>query len=194
MFTHWNVPVAPIAHCAPAVHDGKLPHRQPGVPPAIPTGVVQALALVASHAIPQPLQFMNDGSVRPSVPGATVLLMHVVPQQRCVELHVGMHIPGGPESTRGTLPSVGGGGRPASPVRMHAPLRQLSPAAHRTPHEPQFIGSTPVFAHELPPPVALAQHIWKPLHAGEHTAPGWRSSLAHAATSIETAKTKITAA
>lgn len=192
-FTHCMVPVEPIAQTALPVHDGKLPQRQLGVPAGIDAGVVHALAFVASHAMPQPLQFMNDGSVRPSVPGATERAMQVVPQQRWVELHVGVHMPVGPASTGGgRLPSTGGG-VPPSPVRMQMPMRHVSPATQRTPHIPQLFESVGVFAHAVPP-VAVAQHIWNPLHVGVQVAVGRRSSLEQPAKTTEASRAAIKAA
>ena len=59
-------------------------------------------------------------------------LTQLVPQQRCVEGHEGMHADGGPRSSPGTEPSAPG---------THALARQSMPEAQRLPQPPQLFGS-----------------------------------------------------
>jgi hypothetical protein len=70
---------ASLTHVSPTMHAAKLPHAHWGAPLPV---VEHALARSASHAIPQPLQLVKEGSARPSAPGATERLKQVVPQQR----------------------------------------------------------------------------------------------------------------
>ena len=56
----------------------------------------------------------------------------LVPQQRSIEGHEGMHAEGGPRSTPGMEPSIPG---------THALARQSMPEAQRLPQPPQLLGS-----------------------------------------------------
>lgn len=91
-----------------------------------------ALAVIGSHAIPQPPQLSKLPSERPSTPEATMRFRQLVPQQRCVEGHEGMHADGGPRSSPGTEPSAPG---------THALARQSMPETQRLPQPPQLFGS-----------------------------------------------------
>jgi hypothetical protein len=106
--------------------------------PLIPSGVLHALARIASHARPQPLQFVNDGSSRPFVPAGTESVRHVVPQHRWLLAQVGRQSPIGSIESR-VPPSIG--------VPVHTEPMQRWPTAHVTPHLPQFVMSSPSRAH-----------------------------------------------
>jgi len=143
--THWNV--LPLStHTSPMAHWPKLPQRHCGAL-LMPTGEEHALARIASQASPQPLQFENDESLRPSVPATTDRFTQVVPQQRCDDEHMGEHIPGG-------LPSPGGG--PPSPTTQTR-ARHI-PDAHAMPQPPQLAGSSTMFLQIAEPP--SSQQAW----------------------------------
>lgn len=171
VFVQRQVPPSSAAQTSPGAHWGKSPQRQLGAP-LIPKGVVQALARVASQAIPQPLQLAKEESERPSVPAAAERLTQVDPQQRWAELQAGVQSPPVPP------PSVG--------VPEQAPLRQDWPGAQAMPQPPQLAGSLVVALQEEVPP--LAQHISKLPQAGEQLPlpPSGRSLLAHPTPSIRT--------
>jgi hypothetical protein len=122
--------------------------------PSPPPGTLQELARIASHAIPQPLQFWNDPSLRPSEPGATERPTQVLPQQRWVAAHSGRHVPPPPPPSR----------IPPSPVAvpMQVLLSQYCPARHVMPQPPQFASSSIVETQ------APLQQVVKSTHAGLH--------------------------
>jgi hypothetical protein len=133
---------------------------QRGVP-VPPPGTEQALARSTSQLMPQPLQFVNEGWLRPSLPGATpVRDTQVVPQQRSVEPHSGRQRPGPPSVPGGTPPSVG--------PPTHAAALQ-TPEGQTTPQPPQLFGSFTICRHIGP--ATVSQHIEKSAQAGEHDAP-----------------------
>jgi len=78
VLTQRKVPPS-LTQLSPTMHCEKSPHTHWGAPPP---GVEHALARSVSQAMPQPLQFMNEGFVRPSVPGGTDRSVQLVPQQR----------------------------------------------------------------------------------------------------------------
>ncbi len=110
---------------SPGRHWSKSPHMQRAIPAPLP-GTLHALARSMSQAIPQPLQLPNEGSVRPSVPGAIARWMHEPPQQRCASVHSGVHIEGG-----GRVPvSVIVRGPASMPVGVHIPVNTQVPSQH----------------------------------------------------------------
>jgi hypothetical protein len=176
--THWKVPALAITQTSLPVHDGKFPHEQLG--PIAPVRVVHALARVMSQVRPQPLQLRNELLERPSAPGATWRSTHVVPQQRCDELHDGEHMPGGsPESSR--PPS--GSGPPTHAADMHRP------DGHATPHIPQFCGSSLRRTQREPSP--LGQQASKgpqPPQASPRSLPPAQETRREAARSVKRAR------
>lgn len=92
--------------------------------PAPPPGTLHELARIASHAMPQPAQLAKDGSLRPSVSGATEREMQLAPQQRCVSVHSGVHIEGGIELSGRTT------GPPSIPPPPHMPMKTQVPMQH----------------------------------------------------------------
>lgn len=158
VLTQRKVP-ASLTQLSPTMHS-KSPHMQRGAPPP---GLEHALARSGSQARPQPLQFMNEGSLRPSVPAGTERFMQLVPQQRWAELHEGVHMPGGVtvESPGGTLLS------PEPPTQ--APREHVWPAVQVIPQPPQWVMSLAVARQKLP--VSPPQHCSPAAHAGSHTGP-----------------------
>jgi hypothetical protein len=146
-----------IAQVRPLRHWSVVPHMQVGPAPP-PAGIAQAVARIGSQGMLQPPQWANELSMRGSPPAAGSRFTQVVPQQRCDELQVGMHMPGGsPLSTPGPPPSV----------PMHMPALQVP--AHIRPQPPQWRGLAIVFTQALRP--ISAQHVVAPVQGGEQEPP-----------------------
>jgi hypothetical protein len=100
-------------------------------------GTLHELARVMSHAMPQPLQLLNEGLVRPSVFVGTVRSRQLVPQQRCDEEHDGLQLPTGPLSGRVTTDASQGTPHIPHARGTQSPLQHISAEVHvAPPHEP----------------------------------------------------------
>jgi hypothetical protein len=95
-------------------------------------------------------------------------LTQVVPQQRCIEEQVGMHMPGGPPSMRGGIGPLSGSMPPQTP------LTQRCPMAHMIPQPPQLVGSLSGKT-QLAVPSPRPQHWSNPVHIGSQALPSGSS-------------------
>ncbi len=123
-------PIALIPQRLSPVHAALVPQRQPVAP--------QRSAVSVLQAIPQPRQFMNEGSEE-VVPDRFTQL----PLQHCwLALQLGVHAPIIVPASRPTvLASTRTPESVAVGTGMHIWATQSSPEAQRMPHPPQFAGS-----------------------------------------------------
>jgi hypothetical protein len=97
-FTHWKRPPS-FTQTSPSTHSPKSPHAHSGE--LAPARTLHEMARSGSHASPHPLQLLKGerGSValvgRPSTFAGCVRSTQLVPQQRWLDAHVGLHEPGG---------------------------------------------------------------------------------------------------
>ena len=119
--------------------------------PEPPPGTEHALERFMSHAMPQPLQLLNDASLRPSAPGATIRPTQLVPQQRSFELQLGRQSPVGIEESVPGITPPSGGGPPTHAASRHVRDGQAMP------QPPQLSGSFTMLRQEMPP--VPSQHM-----------------------------------